>query len=98
MDATEHKALELADRLQQDFNSEYINWDNVIEAAHELRRLYAFEAEATDRLASNSEAMAWAADEIHSLRAQVVALQKMLPWVGNGVQCSSAIEAKDATQ
>lgn len=41
MSTTEHKALELADRLQQDFNSEYINWDNVIEAVTELRRLSA---------------------------------------------------------
>lgn len=38
---TEQKALELADRLQQDFHSEYINWDNVIEAAAEINRLSA---------------------------------------------------------
>lgn len=70
MSTTEHKVLAvmLANKFDHPIPPE---WDEMKQAAAELRRLSAFEAEATARLASNSDAMDKAASQIKNLKNQI---------------------------
>ena len=83
MSTTEQKALELANRLQQDFNSEYINWDNVIESSAELRRLSAENEALRADLEAERAAFKTCAQERYNYHANLVDMRYQLTAVTN---------------